>query len=79
MPASLHFSDERANATSGRSAWRWASSAPGGLTIPNDLALSALADHKAEVYFAGTDAVFELNDEYALPNDTYPYGMDVGR
>ena len=52
---------------------------PGGLTTPDDLALSALTDHKAEVYFAGTDAVFELNDEYALPDDTCPYGVDVGR
>jgi len=52
---------------------------PGGLTTPDDLALSAHEDHEAKVYFADASANFELDHPYALAEGTSPCGVDVGR
>ena len=52
---------------------------PGGFTTPDDLALSAVADHEAEVYFADASANFEWDRGYELADGTSPLGVDVGR
>jgi hypothetical protein len=52
---------------------------PGGLTTPDDLALSDFDNDLLEVYSVDASANFGLDYPYPLAEDTSPFGVDVGR